>query len=176
MGFFVPALRVGITIGEVAISGKALSWIFALILIWSIVYLQIRGARITGLTADWLGLVMMIPLLIMSFFGILNWVRAGFAVSIPLLPEGETIFGAFSVGLFIAMWNYMGWELPSSAGGEIVNPRRTYPIAMALTLLATIFTYVLPVSAGLFGGAGQEGKHQLWGIEENETGEGIGAA
>lgn len=176
MGFFVPALRVGVTVGEFAISGKALSWVFALILIWSIVYLQIRGARLTGLTADWLGLVMMIPLLIMSFFGILNWARAGFQVSLPLLPEGQTMWGAFSVGLFIAMWNYMGWELPSSAGGEIVNPRRTYPLAMALTLLATIFTYALPVSAGLFGGAGQEGKYQLWGIEENETGEGIGVA
>lgn len=176
MGFFLPALRVGTTIGEVAISGKTLSWIFALILIWSIVYLQIRGARITGLTADWLGLVMMIPLVIMSIFGILNWIRDGFAFTLPLLPEGETIWGAFSVGLFIAMWNYMGWELPSSAGAEIVNPRRTYPIAMALTLIATIFTYALPVSAGLFGGAGKNGQYQLWGIEENEAGEGIGVA
>lgn len=112
----------------------------------------------------------------MSLFGIANWIRDGFDFSLPLLPEGETIWGAFSVGLFIAMWNYMGWELPSSAGAEIVNPRRTYPIAMALTLVATIFTYALPVSAGLFGGAGADGKYQLWGIEENEAGEGIGLA
>lgn len=176
MGFFLPALRVGTTIGELTISGKALSWLFSLILIWGIIYLQIRGARLTGLTADWLGLLMMIPLLIMSVFGIANWIRDGFDFSLPLLPEGETIWGAFSVGLFIAIWNYMGWELPSSAGAEIVNPRRTYPIAMTLTLVATIFTYALPVSAGLFGGAGADGKYQLWGVEENEAGEGIGLA
>lgn len=176
LGFFIPALRNGTTIGEISLSGKFLSWLFALALIWSIVWLQIRGARLTGLTADWLGLVMMIPLLIMSVFGIINWIRHGFNLHLPLLPQGETVWGAFSVGLFIAMWNYMGWELPSSAGSEIVNPRRTYPLAMVLTLIATILTYSLPVTAGLFGGAGEEGKYQLWGIEENEPGEGIAIA
>lgn len=174
MGFFVPALRNGIVVGEIVLSAKLLSWLFALLLIWAIVLVQIRGARLTGLTANWVGLAMMIPLLMMSVLGLVNWVRNGFAFSLPLLPKGETVWGAFSVGLFIAMWNYMGWEWPSSAGAEIVNPRRTYPIAMALTLLAAIFTYSLPVTAGLFGGAGEDGKYQLWGIEENEAGEGIG--
>ncbi len=176
LGYFFPALRTGASFGEIEISGKALSWMVALAIIWLITFLQIRGARLTGLTADWMGLFMMTPLLIMSFFGIINWIRSGVTLSLPLLPEGETVWGAFSVGLFVAMWNYMGWELPSSAGGEIVNPRRTYPIAMVLTLAATILTYALPVSAGLFGGAGDEGRYQLWGIEENEVGEGIGLA
>ncbi|MCS6908651.1 MAG: APC family permease, partial [Anaerolineales bacterium] len=175
LGFFIPALRNGTSIGGIFLSGKLLSWLVALALIWSIVLLQIRGARLSGLTADWLGLVMMIPLLIMSILGFSNWIRQGGEISLPLLPEGETIWGAFSVGLFIAMWNYMGWELPSSAGGEIVHPRRTYPLAMALTLLATVLTYSLPVTAGLFGGAGENGKYQLWGIEENQPGEGIAA-
>ncbi|MCX7681796.1 MAG: APC family permease [Anaerolineae bacterium] len=174
MGFFIPALRTGVTIGEISLSAKLLSWCCALLLIWPIVWLQIRGARITGLTADWLGLVMMIPLLLMSLFGLANWIRDGFKVSLPLLPQGETVWGALSVGLFIAMWNYMGWELPSAAGAEIVNPRRTYPIAMTLTLIAAIITYALPVTTGLFGGAGEGGRYQLWGIEEEEHGAGIG--
>jgi amino acid transporter len=72
------------------------------------------------------------------------------------------------------MWNYMGWELPTAAGDEIVNPRRTYPAAMTLVLVAAIATYMIPTIAGLYGGAGDDGRYQLWGIEEYEEGEGIG--
>jgi amino acid transporter len=70
------------------------------------------------------------------------------------------------------MWNYMGWELPSAAGDEIVNPKKTYPRAMTLVLLAAIVTYALPVVGGLYGGGGSDGRYQLWGIEGDE--EGIG--
>lgn len=174
VGYFLPPLRNGMMIGNTFISSDILSWIFALFIIWLVTILQIRGARLTGLTTDWVGVVMLTPLVIMSVFGIANWVKSGQTISLPFLPEGETIIGAFSVGLFVAMWNYMGWELPTSAGDEIVNPKRTYPLAMVLTLVTAIATYSIPMMAGLFGGAGGEGMHQIWGIEEYESGEGIG--
>jgi amino acid transporter len=85
-----------------------------------------------------------------------------------------TLLPALSTGLYVAMWNFMGWELPTAAGDEIVNPKRTYPLAMVLVLVATIATYSLPTLAGLYGGAGADGKYQLWGIEEYESGAGIG--
>jgi amino acid transporter len=72
------------------------------------------------------------------------------------------------------MWNFMGWELPTAAGDEIVNPKRTYPLAMVMVLVAAIATYALPTLAGLYGGAGEDGRYQVWGIEEYESGEGIG--
>ncbi len=68
----------------------------------------------------------------------------------------------------------MGWELPTAAGDEIVNPKKTYPLAMVLVLVATIATYAIPTVTGLYGGAGENGKYQLWGIEEYNSGEGIG--
>jgi amino acid transporter len=174
IGFFVRPLRDGAMIGNIYFSSEVLSWLFSLILIWLIAGLQIRGARLTGLTTNWMGVIMLVPLVIMSIFGFANWIRSGITVSIPLLPEGQTLLGALSVGLFVVMWNYMGWELPTSAGDEIVNPKRTYPLAMALTLIAAIGTYLIPVTAGLFGGAGDHGKYQVWGIEESEQGAGIG--
>jgi amino acid transporter len=72
------------------------------------------------------------------------------------------------------MWNYMGWELPAAAGDEIVNPKKTYPRAMVLVLIAAILTYMIPTVSGLYGGAGDNGRYQMWGIEEYEEGEGIG--
>jgi amino acid transporter len=176
LGYFVPALNDGLTIGKVEISGSLLSWFITLFLIWGIILLHIRGARLTGLTTNWLGVFMMIPLIIMSGFGIYNWIQSSTTFSLPFLPEGETLSGALSVGLFVAMWNFAGWEVPSSAGDEIVNPKRTYPLAMALVLAATFATYSIPMVSGLFGGAGQGGRYQLWGIEELESGEGIGPA
>lgn len=175
IGFFIPVFRQGFEINGVEISGKVISYLFGISLIWLITYLQIRGARLTGVTTDWIGLIMIIPLIIMSIFGIVNWIRSDVPISIPLLPENQTLVGAFSLGLFVAMWNFMGWELPSSAGDEIARPHRTYPIAMVLTLLATIATYSLPMTAGIFGGAGTNGQDKVWGVEEESTGEGIGS-
>jgi amino acid transporter len=121
---------------------------------------------------------MIIPLVILSAMGFYAWFLSGVTPSLPFLPGGEAIsFGsltaAFSTGLFVVMWNYMGWELPSAAGDEVVEPRKTYPRAMVIVLVLAILTYALPVSGALLGGAGDEGRYAIWGIEETEEGAGI---
>ena len=70
--------------------------------------------------------------------------------------------------MFVVMWNYMGFELATVAGDEIVNPKRTYPRAMLIVLLLAIATYVLPVIAGLYGGAGADGRYLTWGVEAGD--------
>jgi amino acid transporter len=179
LGYFIPALREGATIGGVFLSSTWLSFIVAVILIWGVSILTVRGARLSGLTTNWLGLVMLLPLIAMSVMGLIVWLRNGTTDPMPFLPSGEPVtfealMGALSTGIFVAMWNFMGWELPTAAGDEIVNPKRTYPIAMVLVLVAAIATYAIPTITGLYGGAGEDGKYQLWGIEEYGSGEGIG--
>jgi amino acid transporter len=172
LGFFIPALRNGMTVGGIELSAALLNFLVAVVIIWSISFLHIRGARLSGLFTNWLGLFMITPLVIMGLWGLFNWIRGGTTVSLPFLPSGESLVGAFSTGLFVVMWNYMGWELPSAAGDEIVNPRKTYPRAMILVLVAAILTYSLPVLGGLYGGGADDGRYQLWGIEGGD--EGIG--
>jgi len=179
LGYFIPALREGATIGGVFISSTWLSFLVAVILIWGVSLLTMRGARLSGMTSNWLGVVMLIPLVIMSLIALAAWIKGGTTISLPFLPGGEevnfpNISAALSTGIFVAMWNFMGWELPTAAGDEIVNPKKTYPIAMVLVLIAAIATYSIPTITGLYGGAGANGKYQLWGIEEYESGEGIG--
>jgi amino acid transporter len=174
LGYFIPALREGAVIAGIEFSAGFLSFLVALILIWGISYLNMRGARLSGLTTDWLGVIMMLPLIFMSIVGIYSWIKGGTTLSLPFLPPGENFMGALSTGIFVAMWNFMGWELPTAAGDEIVNPKRTYPIAMVLVLVATVLTYSIPTIAGLYGGAGDNGRYQTWGIEEYSDGEGIG--
>jgi amino acid transporter len=170
LGFFIPALNEGTTLFGIELPANFLSWIVAIIVIWSMSWMQIRGARLSGLFTNWISIIIIIPLGIMSLVGIYSWIQSGVTISLPMLPQGESLVGALSTGLFIVMWNYMGWELPSVAGDEIVNPKKTYPRAMALVLVAAIATYMLPVLAGLYGGAGADGRYQMWGMEGGDDG------
>ena len=174
LGYFVPALREGAVIGGVELSGALLSFLVTAGLILAISALQIRGARLAGLTTNWLGVVMLLPLAALGVVGIYNWIRGGTTVALPFVAGEQGLIGALSTGLFVVMWNYMGWELPTAAGDEIVNPKKTYPRAMALTLVVAILSYALPLLGGLYGGAADDGRYQLWGIEEYAEGEGIG--
>jgi len=179
LSYFIPQLDTGATILGKEIPGWVLSWLVALVLIWAISALNIRGARLSGLFTDWLGLVMMAPLVFMSIVGIYSWIKSGTTPHLPLLTGGAEVNGrnlaaAFSTGLFVAMWNFMGWELPTSAGSEIVNPKKTYPLAMVLVLIAAILSYSIPTIAGLYGGAGEDGKYMMWGIEAADE-SGIGS-
>ena len=171
LAFFVPQLNNGAG----GIPAWVLQWLFGAVMIWAISYLQIRGSRLAGMTSIWMGAIMLIPLLLLSVVGFINWGVHGTSFHANFLPSGTGLTGAFSVGLFVVMWNYMGFELPSTAGDEIVKPKRTYPLAMALVLIAAIATYAIPTVAGLYGGAGENNQVMAWGITENESGQGIGA-
>jgi amino acid transporter len=173
LSYFLPVLDTGTNLFGVDISGDFLRWVVSAVLILAISYLQIRGARLSGNFTNILGIFMIIPLAIMSILGIYAWIQGGVTARLPFMPEGENLFGALSVGLFVVMWNYMGWELPSVAGDEIVQPKKTYPRAMALVLVAAIATYALPVVAGLYGGAGADGRWQVWGAEASNENVGI---
>jgi amino acid transporter len=178
LGYFIPALRNGATIGGVEVSAEVLSWLVALVLIWSVSALNVRGARLSGMFTNWLGAIMLIPLILMSVVGIAAWIKSGTTVHLPFLASGEavnfkTLIPALGTGIYVAMWNFMGWELPTAAGDEVVNPKRTYPLAMVLVLVAAIASYSIPTIAGLYGGAGQDGKYQLWGLEASDEEVGI---
>ena len=172
LAYFFPILDSGVTLGGVEIPGTTVSFILGVVLIWLITALQIRGARLTGLTTNWIGLAILVPLVIMTLLGAWNWIQSPPA-DLPFMPPDTDLTGAFSLGLFVVMWNYMGFELATVAGDEIVNPKRTYPIAMGIVLVLTIGTYLLPVTAGLYGGAGADGRYLLWGAEAYEEGETI---
>jgi amino acid transporter len=162
--FWIPQL----TEGAGGVPGWAIQWMAAIFIILVISLLQIRGARLAGLTSVWIGVILMIPIVIMTVLGFYNWGAHGSSFSMTFLPKDTSVWGAFSVGLFVVMWNYMGWESPTTAGDEIVKPRRTYPLAMALVFVACIATYALPTVAALYGGAGEDNKVMLWGLEEED--------
>ena len=161
LSFWVPQL----TDGGWGLPGWAVQWMAAIAIILVISLLQIRGVRLAGMTSVWIGVILLIPIVIMTVLGFYNWGAHGSSFHMAFLPKDTGVTGAFSVGLFVVMWNFMGWESPTAAGDEIVKPRRTYPLAMALVFVAVIATYALPTVAALYGGGGEDNKVMLWGVE-----------
>lgn len=92
LSYFVPALKNGATIGGVEFSSDSLL-AGSCRIDRTISYLNFRGAKLTALTASWLGVLMIIPLIIMSGFGIYAWIVNGTPTNIPFLPSASSLPG-----------------------------------------------------------------------------------
>lgn len=126
-----------------------LHWAITLLVIWVFTALNIRGAKTVADFSKIFGLFILAPFAVMAAIGLYHWLQNPVAVWQPLAPPDSGIAGAFGVGLFVAMWNYMGWDMTSTIAGEIDNPQRNYPRSMALTIPLVTLCYLLPVFVGL---------------------------
>ncbi len=53
--------------------------------------------------------------------------------------------GGFVLLVGVLLFNYVGFELPSSAGEEMINPQRDVPFAIARSAVGSAVLYALPV-------------------------------
>jgi len=53
--------------------------------------------------------------------------------------------GGFVLLVGVLLFNFVGFELPSSAGEEMTNPQRDVPFAIARSTVASVALYALPV-------------------------------
>src|SRR5512146_607615 len=86
LSYFIPALDTGAKIFGVDVSGDFLRWVVSALIIWAISLLQIRGARLSAMFTNGLGVVMIIPLAIMSVLGLVQFIRGGVIPDLPFLP------------------------------------------------------------------------------------------
>src|SRR5579859_754512 len=89
-----------------------------------------------------LGMLLIIlgPFVVLTVSALAHW-QAGSSVSAP------TEHKAFVAGLLICMWNYMGFDNACNVGGEVENPRRTFPLAMIASLALIAVGYLIPIGA-----------------------------
>jgi amino acid transporter len=72
------------------------------------------------------------------------------AVAGPAVPAGQGHRPAapdYMGALLFALWNYMGWDNATTIASDVDRPQRTYPLAMAGTVVLVMITYVIPVLA-----------------------------
>ena len=126
--------------------GPWVKWLIGLGLIVPLTYLNVRGARPTGKTAVVFGVLVLLPFVVLVAIGLphaMNHFPSGFAA------PGLSPRAALGSGLFVVMWNYLGWDSMSTVAGEVENPSRTFPQALLIAVPLVVLSYFLPVFVGV---------------------------
>src|SRR5262249_13287256 len=124
-------------------------WLLAVVFIVVLTGLNLLGVRPTGHAAVGLAILSLLPVGVLTAVALL-----GPRVS-PWPPLARTEHGLAPVGLgrVVVMWNYSGFDTPSTILGEARSPERAFRSATFLALVVLTAAYVIPIGAALAGGA-----------------------
>jgi len=115
-------------------------------LIGAITYINVRGIDWVGKISTVLEIGVLIPVIVMTVIGLAHAHHNPF---VPLTPPHKPFSQVFGVGLALGVWLYSGYEQLSTVAQEVDNPRRNYPLALAIVVPMSIATYFLPTFASL---------------------------
>ena len=134
LAFFVPDL------------GSLERWLVSLAVIWGATAINLRGAFPVGRVSVFAGLFIITGFLALALASLPNIHRVPW---VPFRSPGESTLGGLGVALSIALWNYIGWDNPSTVQGEVVDPSRSYPRALVVALPLVTAGYFIPLLATL---------------------------
>ena len=84
-----------------------------------------------------------IGILVLIFLGV-TYSGSAEIVSIATPPsEPISYYSAFLTAMLSAFWAYNGWDTSTAISGEMINPRRNLPLAMAYGITIVMVVYVL---------------------------------
>jgi amino acid transporter len=129
LGHFLPAMT----------TGQRATWI-GVGLIAAAAAWNMLGAKTVGGSSVAMGVLLLGPFAVLAAASLFH---GGMFAAHPASPRRADILG----GVLVAMWNYMGWDNTSTVAGEVENPQRTYPRAMAGAVALVALSYVLPIGA-----------------------------
>jgi amino acid transporter len=146
--FLIPALGPAAD-GAHPVMGAVVRWLVALLVIASSMMVNLRGAKDAGRVAKAGAVFVLGAFAIM----ILVWLRrgdgpAGVSAVVAQGFGGEHK-GALLLVLSIIAFNYSGWDCASTYAGEVDEPQRNYPKALAIAMVIMVASYLLPVIAGV---------------------------
>jgi amino acid transporter len=118
----------------------------ALAFIWLLTGLNLAGVRLVGRSAVALGVFALVP---MAVFTAVAATRAAHAPWLPLAAPGQGLVEGLGLGLAVMMWNYSGWDTPSTCLGETRAPETAFRRALFMAVPLITLAYLLPVAAGL---------------------------
>jgi amino acid transporter len=112
-------------------------------------WLNIKGAVSTGNAALLFALALLVPFVVMLAMGIVPSAEHVGQIISPLTSPGTSVTAAFATGLFVIMWNYLGWDSISTISREMKDAPRIFPKALMIGLPLVVLFYFLPVFVGL---------------------------
>jgi len=127
-------------------------WGLALGFIVALTALNLVGVRPTGRAAVVLAALALAPivaLVVAGFAALATGASPMIAPWRPFLAPSQTLPAGLGLGLAVVMWNYSGWDTPSTLLGEARAPERAFRAALLLSLPVIALAYVLPVAVAL---------------------------
>jgi amino acid transporter len=127
-------------------------WLLALAFIAALTTLNLIGVRPTGRAAVVLAAAALVPIAVLVAVGLTRLAATPWT---PFAVEGRTLASGVGLGLAVVMWNYAGWDTPSTVLGETRAPERAFRQALLLAVPLVALSYVLPVGVILASGAAE---------------------
>ncbi|MEV8097150.1 APC family permease [Kitasatospora sp. NPDC085879] len=160
VGFVAPGKHVLFRLGHLQFD---LNWFICLGVIVVFTLLNLLGAGWVGESSVAFAAICLTPMLILTVVGVARLVGDGTnPVSAATASTDQSAWTAFGAGLFIVMWNYSGWDSVSNVAGEMENPRKHLPKALAVSVLLIMVGYLLPSIAALATGADGDAGWKRW--------------
>jgi amino acid transporter len=130
--------------------GGVTRWLLAVAFIVVLTGLNVIGVRPVGRAAVAMVVGALVPVAALVAAGLAS---ARTAPWTPFMVEGGTLGAGLGLGIAVMMWNYSGWDTPSTCLGETRAPERAFRLALFASLPIIVVAYVLPIGAALAAGA-----------------------
>lgn len=134
LAYFLPSLP------------PAARWGVSLAMIWGAAAINLRGSSRVGRVSVLAGAFVLVAFLLLALGAVPHVTHAPWT---PFMEPGVHLSGSIGVGLSIALWNYVGWDNASTVEGELVDPARSYPAALARALPLVVLAYLVPLLPAL---------------------------
>jgi len=120
--------------------------IVALGFVWLLTALNLTGVRITGWGAVALAAGALAPIVALTGMAA---AQAHVAPWSPFAAPGQGLLSGLGLGVAVMMWNYSGWDMPSTVLGETRQPETAYRRALWWALPLIALANIVPVAATL---------------------------
>lgn len=122
-------------------------WGVRLAVIWGATAINLRGALRVGRVSTWAGSFVLATFGAIAVAALVTGSTGGVwhAPWHPFAKAGTAPFAGLGVGLSVAMWNYFGWDNASTVLGEVADPGRAYPRALAIAVPLVAAGYFVPL-------------------------------
>jgi len=148
LSFFFPVLGSSADGAHPGV-GALMRWLAAVLMIALAMAVNLRSAKDVGRTAKAGALFVLGAFVVMIWVWLRRSAGPGAVVSVVRNDFGAEHKGTLLLVLSILAFDFSGWDGASTYAGEVDEPQRNYPKAIAVALAVLVACYIFPVIAGV---------------------------